>query len=178
MGNFYTRMISFIFPNIECRCLMLGLDGAGKTTVLYKMKLDETVNTVPTVGFNVETLTFKKLTITVWDVGGQQKIRGLWKYYFANTTALVFVVDSSDFERFEEAKEELHKLLAEPELRDAHLLVLANKMDMPNSKDSQEIINALELKKVKRDWFVTRTNAKTGEGLTDGLMWLKDQLKA
>ncbi|PIC34104.1 hypothetical protein B9Z55_013854 [Caenorhabditis nigoni] len=86
MGLLFSKFSSYLFPNIECRTVMLGLDGAGKTTILYKLKLNETVNTIPTIGFHVETVTFQKLTLTVWDVGGGEKIRPLWKYYFPNAT--------------------------------------------------------------------------------------------
>lgn len=158
---------------------MLGLDGAGKTTILYKLKLNETVNTIPTIGFNVETVTFQKLTLTVWDVGGQQKIRPLWKYYFPNTTTLVFVIDSSDVERLPDAKEELFSLLAENELAEAQLLVFANKQDMPNAKTPAELTQILDLGSIKnRAWYICGTNAHTGQGLYDGLMWVKKQMKA
>ena len=69
----------------EARLLLLGLDGAGKTTILYKLKLGETTVTIPTIGFNVETVEYKNLTFTMWDVGGQKLIRGLWHHYFHGT---------------------------------------------------------------------------------------------
>ncbi|CAL2040335.1 hypothetical protein CAEBREN_30088 [Caenorhabditis brenneri] len=179
MGVLFSKFSSYWFPNIECRTLMLGLDGAGKTTILYKLKLNETVNTIPTIGFNVETVTFEKLTLTVWDVGGQEKIRALWKYYFPNTTTLVFVVDSSDAERFPEAKEELFSLLGEPDLAGAQLLVFANKQDMINAKTPAEMTQLLDLGSIKnREWFICGTNAHSGQGLYDGLMWVKKQMKA
>jgi len=92
---------------------MLGLDSAGKTTILYKLKLGQNVSTIPTVGFNVETVTFKKVKFNVWDVGGQDKIRPLWRHYFAGTQALIFVVDSSDHERIEEARTELMRIITD-----------------------------------------------------------------
>merc|ERR1712146_743682 len=90
------KALSKIFGNKEMRVLMLGLDNAGKTTILYKLKLGQGVSTIPTVGFNVETVTFKKVKFNVWDVGGQDKIRPLWRHYYAGTQALIFVVDSND----------------------------------------------------------------------------------
>lgn len=179
MGLLFSKFSSYLFPNIECRTLMLGLDGAGKTTILYKLKLNETVNTIPTIGFNVETVTFQKLTLTVWDVGGQEKIRPLWKYYFPNTTTLVFVVDSSDVDRLSDAKEELFSLLGEQELAGTQLLVFANKQDMPNAKTPAELTQILDLGTIKnREWYICGTNAHTGQGLYDGLMWVKKQMKA
>ena len=85
---------------------MLGLDAAGKTTILYKLHIGEVLSTVPTIGFNVEKVQYKNVVFTVWDVGGQQKLRPLWRYYFNNTDGLIYVVDSLDRERIEHAKSE------------------------------------------------------------------------
>ena len=105
----------------------LLLNPAGKTTILYKLKLGEIVTTIPTIGFNVETVEYKNISFTVWDVGGQDKIRPLWRHYFQNTQGLIFVVDSNDRDRIGEARDELHRMLNEDELREAVLLVFANK---------------------------------------------------
>merc|ERR1719330_2032655 len=109
----------------EMRILLVGLDAAGKTTILYKLKLGEVVTTIPTVGFNVETVEYKSLSCMVWDIGGQDKIRKLWRHYYLGTAGVIFVVDSNDSDRIEDAREELAKMLAEDELRDAVLLVIA-----------------------------------------------------
>ena len=93
--------------------------GAGKTTILYKMKLGEVVSSVPTIGFNMETVQYKKIKFDVWDIGGQSKIRPLWRHYYENANAIIFVVDSIDEDRIELAKEELHGMLQEDSLRDA-----------------------------------------------------------
>jgi ADP-ribosylation factor 1/2 len=85
------------------------------------------------VGFNVETVEYKNIQFTVWDVGGQDKIRPLWRHYFQNTQGIIFVVDSNDRDRIVEAREELQRMLNEDELRDAILLVFANKQDLPVS---------------------------------------------
>jgi small GTP-binding protein len=84
-------------------------------------------------GFNVETVEYKNIQFTVWDVGGQDKIRPLWRHYFQNTQGIIFVVDSNDRDRIVEAREELQRMLNEDELRDAILLVFANKQDLPVS---------------------------------------------
>lgn len=91
--------------------ISVGLDAAGKTTILYKLKLGEIVTTIPTIGFNVETVEYKNICFTVWDVGGQDKIRPLWRHYFQNTQGLIFVVDSNDRERITEAQDELQKMV-------------------------------------------------------------------
>ena len=108
------------------KILMIGLDAAGKTSVLYKLKLNELVTTIPTIGFNVEHVQYRSLDMTIWDVGGQDKIRPLWKHYYESADAIIYVVDSNDPDRIEEAAAELHKILADDMLRNARLLVLAN----------------------------------------------------
>ena len=90
---------------------MLGLDAAGKTTTLYKLKLNETVNTIPTIGFNVENVTYKNLEFNCWDLGGQTVLRPLWRHYYENCQGLIFVVDSHDRERMEEATEVFQELI-------------------------------------------------------------------
>lgn len=85
MGLTFSKLFEKFFSKRDMRILMLGLDAAGKTTILYKLKLGEVVSSVPTIGFNVETLEFKNIKFTVWDVGGQDKIRLLWKHYYQNT---------------------------------------------------------------------------------------------
>ena len=126
MGNF-ASIFKRLLSKKEVRILMLGLDGAGKTTILYKLKLGDNVTTIPTIGFNVETLEYKNINFTVWDVGGQDKIRRLWRHYYMNTHALIFVVDCNDRDRVDEARQELTQMLHDEEMKDAVLLVFANK---------------------------------------------------
>nr|AAT09069.1 ADP ribosylation factor 1 [Bigelowiella natans] len=171
-SNFWKRM----FGNKEMRILMVGLDAAGKTTVLYKLKLGEVVTTIPTIGFNVETVEYKNINFTVWDVGGQDKIRPLWRHYYQNTQGIIFVVDSNDRERLDMAKEELDKMLNEDELRDAVVLVFANKQDLPKALKVKNITEALGLDKMRRQWFVQGTCATSGDGLYEGLDWLSSTL--
>lgn len=157
---------------------MVGLDAAGKTTILYKLKLGEVVSTIPTIGFNVETVQYKNIKFTVWDVGGQDKIRPLWRHYYTGTNGIIFVVDSNDRDRIDEesgvsAKDELAHLLADDELREASLLVFANKQDLPNALSVQDITNRLGLNKIRsRDWYIQATCATSGDGLFEGLDWL------
>ncbi|XP_010156990.1 PREDICTED: ADP-ribosylation factor 5-like, partial [Eurypyga helias] len=131
----------------------------------------------PTVGFNVETVEYKNICFTVWDVGGQDKIRPLWRHYFQNTQGLIFVVDSNDRERVQESADELQKMLQEDELRDAVLLVFANKQDMPNAMAVSELTDKLGLQTLRsRTWYVQATCATQGTGLYDGLDWLSHEL--
>ena len=127
VSQFSRWIVDRMFQKKEMRILMLGLDNSGKTSILYRLKLGQPKKTIPTIGFNVETLEYKSIAFTVWDVGGQEKLRSLWRHYYANTQALIFVVDSSDRARIQEAAEELHRLIKEEELHDALLLVFANK---------------------------------------------------
>merc|ERR1712011_33301 len=155
----------------EMRILMVGLDAAGKTTILYKLKLGEVVTTIPTIGFNVETVEYKNLCFTVWDVGGQDKIRPLWRHYYQGTNGLIYVVDSNDRDRVEDAREELAKMLNEDEMRDAALLVFANKQDLPNAMNAGEVTEKLGLHNMRnRQWFIQSACATTGDGLYEGLL--------
>eukprot|EP00053_Salpingoeca_punica_P015474 m.142748 g.142748 ORF g.142748 m.142748 type:complete len:181 (-) comp16720_c0_seq2:2669-3211(-) len=177
MGNVFGKLFLGLFGKKEMRILMVGLDAAGKTTILYKLKLGEIVTTIPTIGFNVETVEYKNISFTVWDVGGQDKIRPLWRHYFQNTSGLIFVVDSNDRERVGEAKEELAKMLSEDELRDCVLLVFANKQDLPNAMKAAEITDKLGLNDLRgKRWYIQATCATTGEGLYEGLDWLSGEL--
>ncbi|CAF2047089.1 unnamed protein product [Rotaria magnacalcarata] len=122
MDSSFNKMSSYFFQKEEVRVLMQGFYAAGKTTVLYVMKLGEVVTTIPTIGFNVETIEFKNITITAWDAGGRDKIRPLWRHYYQNTHGIVCVVDSNDRDRVDEASRELHTMAYEDELRNIPIL--------------------------------------------------------
>ncbi|OUM61918.1 hypothetical protein PIROE2DRAFT_44809 [Piromyces sp. E2] len=159
----------------EMRLLMLGLDCAGKTTILYKLKngvIPQT--TVPTVGFNVEVVQFRKVKFNVFDVGGQDKIRPLWRHYFAGSQGLIFIVDSSDSKRIEEAGQELKKVLQEQEMANINVVVLANKQDVEGALSIEEIKEKMNLNAIKdREWGIFPCCAVTGEGLEKGFDWLE-----
>ncbi|KUF97230.1 JmjC domain-containing protein 4 [Phytophthora nicotianae] len=163
MGMAFSRVFERLFGKKEMRILMVGLDAAGKTTILYKLKLGEVVTTIPTIGFNVETVEYKNISFTVWDVGGQDKIRPLWRHYYQNTQGLIFVVDSNDRDRVDAARDELHRMLNEDELRDSVLLV----------DDGQVGLHGLR----HRQWFIQACCATTGDGLYEGLDWLSATLQ-
>merc|ERR1719471_1823921 len=107
MGLSFSAVWQRMISKHETRILMVGLDTAGKTTVLYRLKLGEVVTTIPTIGFNVETVEYRNLSFNVWDVGGQDKIRKLWRHYYRGVHGLIFVVDSGDMDRIEDARHEL-----------------------------------------------------------------------
>ena len=183
MGNFLGNVFKAIFGQRELRLLMLGLDAAGKTTILYKLKLGEVVTTIPTIGFNVETVEYKNIWFTCWDVGGRG-IRPLWRHYYPNTKGLIFVIDSNDKDRINDdngadnsAKEELDRLLAEDELKNVTLLVFANKQDLPNAMSVKDVQDKLGLNKLKNiEWHIQGCCATTGDGLYEGLDWLSNKL--
>lgn len=142
------------------------MDGAGKTTILYRFSLGESVTTIPTIGFNIETVKEKNLTLQVWDLGGQQSVRPYWRCYYATTKAIIYVIDSSDKERIELSVEELKQMLEEEELQDAVLLVLANKNDVEGALSSAQISELLQLTALKdRDWQIYSTCATQNKGI-------------
>ncbi|EPQ31199.1 uncharacterized protein PFL1_06847 [Pseudozyma flocculosa PF-1] len=171
--------LAFWAKNEEVRILMLGLDSAGKTTILYRLQIGEVVSTIPTIGFNVETVEYKNIKFQVWDLGGQTSIRPYWRCYYANTTAIIYVIDSSDTARLETAKAELISMLSEEELRDAKLLVFANKQDLPGALDEGRVSDKLGLTELKdRQWSIFKCCATKGEGLEEGLDWLVNAIQA
>lgn len=178
MGLIFSNIWDKLFNKLkDVRMVMVGLDAAGKTTIMYKMKLGETPKTIPTIGFNVETIEYKKLTMTIWDIGGQDKLRGLWHHYYENTQALIYVVDSADIDRMDIAREELFKALNSLELENAPLLVYANKQDLPEALTPDQIIEKLNLRSLKgRSWLVQGTTGTEGKGLTEGLDWMAETL--
>lgn len=177
MGFFFSRIWTKLLGKKEVRLLMLGLDAAGKTTILYQLKMGETVKTIPTIGFNVEVLDYKGLHFTVWDVGGQDKLIALWKHYFAHTDGLIFVVDSCDTERVDKAERELKKMLAEEEMKDCIVLIMANKQDIPGALTATQVTEQLGMSQLKgRKWLVQGTSATTGQGLKEGLDWMAEAI--
>ena len=178
MGVLFSSLFSY-FGDREARILVLGLDNAGKTTILYKMQVGTVVSTIPTIGFNVETVSHKNVKFQVWDLGGQTSIRPYWRCYYPNTQAIIYVVDSSDVERIGTSSEEFHALLEEEELKDAILLVFANKQDLPGALSDAEVAEQLGLSSIKnRTWSIFKCSALSGEGITAGLDFLADACAA
>ncbi|KAK2951026.1 putative ADP-ribosylation factor 6 [Blattamonas nauphoetae] len=124
MGNIVDKLSS-IFGSKEYRIVLLGLDAAGKTTILYKLKVNEAIHTRPTIGFNMESVNIKNIKFDMWDVGGQKKLRHLWHHYYAGADAIIYVVDSADTERLacaandceDCARDELRRMLNYSELK-------------------------------------------------------------
>jgi ADP-ribosylation factor 1/2 len=165
------------FGNLDMRVVMLGLDAAGKTTILYKLHIGEVLSTVPTLGFNVEKVQYKNVVFTVWDVGGQEKLRPLWRHYFNNTDGLIFVVDCLDRDRIARAKEEFHSIVNDAFMKNSAILIFANKQDLAGALTTADIVQAFDLASLKgRKWHVQASCATQGLGLYEGLDWLSDTL--
>ncbi|KAG4302939.1 hypothetical protein PCK1_000882 [Pneumocystis canis] len=151
---------------------------AGKTTILYKMQVGEVMTTVPTIGFNMETVCYKNIKFNVWDLGGQTSIRPYWRCYYTSTRAIIYVIDSTDAQRLSATAKELHALLQEKELLDIDLLIFANKQDISHALNATEISEKLNLTHLRhRNWTIISTSAITGEGLMEGLDWLVNAIK-
>lgn len=173
MGILFSR-----FFKKKVNGLMLGLDNAGKTTILYSLKLNEIVNTIPTIGFNVETVNYKNLNLTIWDIGGQEKLRKLWRHYYTNVNVLIYVVDANDRDRIKESSDELHCLVNEDQLKDIDcVLIYCNKLDLSNSMNPALVAKEMNLYNIKQKWYLQPTVATEKEGIYEGMKWISKNLK-
>ncbi|GLJ29105.1 hypothetical protein SUGI_0573870 [Cryptomeria japonica] len=178
MGCKFSKL-SECLSDKESRILILGFDAAGKTTILYNLQLGEVIRSFPTVGFNVETLDYKNARFVVWDVGGQENMRHLWREYIGKSCkGVVYVVDSGDRECIYEAIEMLHRIMSEQSLRNVALLLFANKQDSPNAMTCDEISEKLDLQSLTQcRCHVQGSCAISGKGLLDGLDWLSNNVQ-
>ncbi|XP_049277897.1 ADP-ribosylation factor-like protein 3 isoform X1 [Anopheles funestus] len=153
-------------PEKELRILLLGLDNAGKTTLLKQLASEEVTQVTPTAGFNIKSVVSEGFKLNVWDIGGQSKIRPYWKNYFENTDVLIYVIDSSDKKRLEETGDELTELLLDDKLKSVPLLVFANKQDVVGALKASEIAECLKLVKLMdRTWQIQGCSALQGTGV-------------
>lgn len=186
MGAAFWRAIKKAFEKVEVqRVVIVGLDDAGKTSILAKISNNTEMPIVPTIGYNLEEVTIGHVRLVVWDVGGQEKIRVLWPHYFRDCRAMVFVVDSVNAGRLSCADhtcgscahDELHKLLGSEDLRGSAFLIYANKQDLPNALSLEEVRARLEIASFPdRAIRVQASSAVTGEGLMAGLEWMVEQV--
>jgi ADP-ribosylation factor-like protein 3 len=157
----------------EARILVLGLDNAGKTTILKTLSEEDITHIMPTQGFNIKSLIHEGFKLNVWDIGGQSTIRPYWRNYFEHTDGLVYVIDSADRRRLEEAGRELQTLLEEDKLAGTPILIFANKQDLIQALPADEITDALSLHLIRdRPWSIMACSARTGEGLQEAMEWL------
>ena len=165
------------------RVVLVGLDGAGKTTIMRQLteqhtEPGKTSNTLPTIGFTVREVVLRGVATTLFDVGGQTKMRELWPQYCHGADAIIVVVDSNDSTRLREMREELRKLLNDPEtgLANAAMLVLANKQDQPHAMPPGELVRFMQLDQSRMTWHVQGTIGIDGTGIASGLDWLTEKL--
>jgi ADP-ribosylation factor protein 1 len=166
----------------EMRILMVGLDGAGKTTILNMLESGNVVPTQPSTGTSSETIEYKNINFIICDVAGSLETRPKWKDFYEteNCQGIIFVVDSSDSDRIagdnasgDSAQAELQRILTEDEFQNAVLLVLANKQDLSNALSAEDITGRLKLNTIdNRKWHIQETCAMSNEGLNEGLDWL------
>ncbi len=190
MGGVFTKAFKSLTSKNKMIIIMLGLDSVGKSTILYTLKLEEIVTTIPRIGFNIETVTYKNISFAVWDSGEWECCarRPLWTQCYQKVNAVIWVIDSNDRERLCDedngdnqyqmnvAQEVLHRKLADDELKDAVLLIFANKQDLPNVMDIHEILKRLKIDQIKHNWLIHVSCGMTGDGLYEGLDWLSNTL--
>jgi ADP-ribosylation factor 1/2 len=177
MGQYFTNLWNSMFTIEPTKILLIGLDCAGKTQFLYKTKLNEIATLPATIGFNIETIQVNNLTLTVWDIGGQEKIRQLWVNYYKGTDAVIFVVDSNDLNRIDEASKELHLLISSPYLHNKPVLIFGNKQDLPNALNEEELTEKLNLSNLNQNnIFLQLCCVMTGDGISEGMNWLSKNL--
>ncbi|PXF48099.1 ADP-ribosylation factor-like protein 2 [Gracilariopsis chorda] len=154
----------------EMRILVLGLDNAGKTTIMKRLKGEDVHSVSPTLGFDINTLEFDKYKLNMWDVGGQQTIRTYWRNYFEQTDGIIWVVDSADVARLSDCRAELETILMEERLAGASLLVLANKQDLSGALTTESVVEHLALNDMigkKRHWQVFPSSALAEDHTAD-----------
>ncbi|PWA02970.1 hypothetical protein BB558_000863 [Smittium angustum] len=157
----------------EMRILFLGLDNAGKTTVVKSIMKKDVNKISPTLGFTIDSFEHNGFTVNAWDVGGQRSIRPYWKNYFEKTEGIVWVVDSADRSRLHDCSEELKSVLSEQRLLGASLLILANKQDIDSAASLAEIAKGLDLESIwGHSWKIYACSAITGEGVMEGISWV------
>ncbi len=165
--------------NREMRLLVLGLDNAGKTTLLKRLKGEDTAEVSPTLGFNIETLAHGPFQLTFWDVGGQKSLRAFWRNYFEETDGLVWVVDSADVSRAGESAAELARLCAAERLAGASLLVVASKRDLAGALPLEQLASVLGLGSLGRPGLrLAPADCRSGDGLSEALDWLVQDVAA
>eukprot|EP00736_Rhodelphis_marinus_P009989 Rmarinus@m.27327 len=183
MGFLKNLFIKLGWSKEPCHIVVLGLDNAGKSTIIQRLKAKKTAvqDVVPTVGFQVEKFTQGNVNFTVYDMSGQGRYRDLWQNYYHDVQAIIFVIDSEDEIRMKTAQHEISNMLEYPDVknnRNIPCLFFANKMDRPGAKEPSEITRALELQTLLHDrtWNITPSNALTGENLETGIEWLTSKL--
>jgi small GTP-binding protein len=157
------------------KTLFIGLDSSGKTTLVNGLAGDNSQPTLPTVGFNFESVTHKQTSLVMWDLGGLEKLRDYWATYYAQTRALVIVIDSATIKtRQSEALHEFNKVFQHDSLLDVPILFVANKQDLADACGVEEMTELLQLPSLDKVWHIQPASALTGQGFQETLDWLVD----
>lgn len=175
----------YLFSKIEFHVLILGIDKAGKTTLLEKLKTMYSDSEglppdriVPTVGLNIGRAEALKSKLVFWDLGGQIGLRTIWEKYYEEAHAVIYVVDAACQSRFEDTKSALEKVLRHEDLQGAPILIYANKQDLPGAVSAEELARYLDLKELnERPYMFQAISAYDGLGVKDGINWLVDAME-
>ncbi|KAL6338486.1 hypothetical protein AAG906_020580 [Vitis piasezkii] len=185
MFTLFYGLWKYLFSKAEFHVLILGIDKAGKTTLLEKLKaLYSNLEglppdrILPTVGLNIGRVELSNTKLVFWDLGGQPGLRSIWEKYYEEAHAVVYVIDASCPSRFEDSKSALEKILRHEDLQGAPLLILANKQDLGDAASSEEIARYLDLKKLdERVYMVEAVSAYDGMGIKESVDWLVEVME-
>ena len=177
MGSQYLTIKDKLIGKKEFRIILLGVDDSGKTKIFSQLKNYKNPEAIPTIGFNIEIIYYKDIQLTIYDVGGQDKLRVLWKHHYKLSDGIIFVLDSTDNDNIEDAAVELKKMFIDEDLYECPILVMANKQDLSGAFSPAEIINKFGFGEIdRRKFHVIGTSVITGEGIEEGLDWIVDAL--
>jgi GTPase SAR1 family protein len=155
------------------KIVMVGLDNVDKYNMLRIFKLSEIENSSYDNGFEIYSVKTHKISIFSWNLFDNDEIRDLWRQFYQNTSGIIFLLDSNDRNRINEARDELQKMLNEDSLKDVPLIVFANSQDLPDEIKSEEIAELLELNSIRvRKWKIQKINADSQKGIYEGVDWL------
>ena len=176
------KLCSLFKSKKKARILMFGLDGAGKTSILYQLKFSGLIKTTQTIGFNIETIKYKDLYIDIWDIGGFSIFPNdediiLFKHYYQNTDGIIFVIDCNDKKRFGKANKGLLEIIKDEKLKNLPLLIFGNKQDLNEAISPNELTKYLEYEKIiNNKWLIQGSSAINGKGIKEGIDWLTNSL--
>lgn len=157
LSSLFSRLTQLGKLNAErnFKIIIVGMNNAGKTTILYKLALNEVIITEPTIGSNVEEVTHGNVKLQLWDLGGQESLRNGWDAYYQNTDALIYVVDSADDSQLKDSKAEFLNLFVQQQLSEAVILLLANKQELPSARTPDELKHIFQLESLSnQDWSI------------------------
>lgn len=179
MGVLFTKLWGLLGGDRQYKTVVLGLNNAGKTSVLYSLLLGKLVPTQPTLGSNVEEFEYRNLKFVAWDLGGQELLRHSWSLFYAHTDAVIVVVDSTEPDGFPVIKQELVKMLQHPDLERVCILIFANKQDLPDALAPEDVAARMCLGEVitRHKYAVFGSSAKNQTGLNEGMAWVCDNLE-